>query len=184
MAVQLGKITREHDLRTVWSNEAQAFTPWLAEHLDVLGDALGITIELEERESSVGAFSLDILARDQDSGEAVVIENQIEQSDHEHLGKLITYASGKDAKYIVWIVKDAREELTTRNPRRSSRSWNSPTAGQKLPKLQVCPREGRRFSLSIPIGRSSTMRRGTGRMLLRNGLKSVKSQASIGTHCR
>lgn len=85
-------------------------TPWLAEHLDVLGDALGITIELEERESSVGAFSLDILARDQDSGEAVVIENQIEQSDHEHLGKLITYASGKDAKYIVWIVKDAREE--------------------------------------------------------------------------
>ena len=110
MAVQLGKITREHDLRTVWSNEAQAFTPWLAEHLDVLGDALGITIELEERESSVGAFSLDILARDQDSGEAVVIENQIEQSNHEHLGKLITYASGKDAKYIVWIVKDAREE--------------------------------------------------------------------------
>ena len=99
MAVQLGKITREHDLRTVWSNEAQAFTPWLAEHLDVLGDALGITIELEERESSVGAFSLDI-----------AIENQIEQSDHEHLGKLITYASGKDAKYIVWIVKDAREE--------------------------------------------------------------------------
>lgn len=110
MAVQLGKITWEHDLRTVWSNEAQAFTPWLAEHLDVLGDALGITIELEEREWSVGAFSLDILARDQDSGEAVVIENQIEQSDHEHLGKLITYASGKDAKYIVWIVKDAREE--------------------------------------------------------------------------
>ena len=97
-------------MRTVWSNEAQAFTPWLAEHLDVLGDALGITIELEEREWSVGAFSLDILARDQDSGEAVVIENQIEQSDHEHLGKLITYASGKDAKYIVWIVKDAREE--------------------------------------------------------------------------
>ena len=76
----------------------------------MLGDALGITIELEEREWSVGAFSLDILARDQDSGEAVVIENQIEQSDHEHLGKLITYASGKDAKYIVWIVKDAREE--------------------------------------------------------------------------
>lgn len=76
----------------------------------MLGDALGITIELEERESSVGAFSLDILARDQDSGEAVVIENQIEQSDHEHLGKLITYVSGKDAKYIVWIVKDAREE--------------------------------------------------------------------------
>lgn len=110
MAVQLGKITREHDFRTVWSNEAQAFTPWLAEHLDVLGDALGITIELEEREWSVGAFSLDILARDQDSGEAVVIENQIEQSNHEHMGKLITYASGKDAKYIVWIVKDAREE--------------------------------------------------------------------------
>lgn len=51
-------------------------TPWLAEHLDVLGDALGITIELEERESSVGAFSFDILARDQDSGEAVVIETK------------------------------------------------------------------------------------------------------------
>lgn len=77
MAVQLGKITREHDLRTVWSNEAQAFTPWLAEHLDVLGDALGITIELEERESSVGAFSLDILARDQDSAKRSRLKTKI-----------------------------------------------------------------------------------------------------------
>ena len=108
--MELGTIKKEPDLRKVWPNEAQDFTPWLAKHLDLLGDALGISLELEEKESPVGTFSLDILAHDQDSNETVVIENQLEQSNHDHLGRLITYASGKDAKYIVWIVKDAREE--------------------------------------------------------------------------
>ena len=75
MAVQLGKITREHDLRTVWSNEAQALPRgWLS--IWTCWGMRWALQELEERESSVGAFSLDILARDQDSGEAVVIENQ------------------------------------------------------------------------------------------------------------
>ena len=104
MAVQLGKITREHDLRTVLSY------PVAGRAFGRAGGCVG-HYNRTGRAGVVGwGVLLDILARDQDSGEAVVIENQIEQSDHEHLGKLITYASGKDAKYIVWIVKDAREE--------------------------------------------------------------------------
>lgn len=109
---QLGKMRKEENLRLVWPNEAYDFTPWLAEeeNLDLLGDALGIPLTWVETESSVGAYSLDILAEHSDSGAKVIIENQLEPTNHDHLGKIITYASGKDAKYIVWVVKEAREE--------------------------------------------------------------------------
>lgn len=205
VTVQLGKIQREHDLRTVWSNEAQAFTPWLAEHLDALGDALGIAIELEERESSVGAFSLDILARDQDSGEAVVIENQIEQSDHEHLGKLITYASGKDAKWIVWIVKEAREEhraaiewlnkisddtigfflveiqlwkIDDSNPAPKFEVVEQPNGWSKAAKISGVSEGALRFSLNIRIGQNLMMKRGIAGMLLQKYLKHIRHLVS------
>ncbi len=110
MISQLSTIKRIDDLRTVWKNEAADFTPWLADNLSLLGETLGINLELIETESPVGNYSLDILAEDTDSGDIVVIENQLEQTNHDHLGKLLTYTAGKKAKKIIWIVKNARDE--------------------------------------------------------------------------
>lgn len=109
---KLGKMTRITDLRSVWPHEANDFTKWLAEedNLLQLGDTIGIELELEERESSVGSFSVDILAKENGTNRRVIIENQLEDTNHDHLGKLITYASGKGAEVIVWIVKRARDE--------------------------------------------------------------------------
>lgn len=108
----LGKLERISNLRQIWVNEARDFTSWLAkaENLELLGDAIDMDLELLEQESSVGAFNVDIYAQDPSTGRKVIIENQLEQSDHDHLGKIITYASGKDAEVIVWIVKRVREE--------------------------------------------------------------------------
>ncbi|MCR5496601.1 MAG: DUF4268 domain-containing protein [Paludibacteraceae bacterium] len=109
---KLGKMIKFTDLRSVWPHEANDFTKWLAleENLALLGDTIGIDLELEERESSVGSFSVDIFAKEVGSDRKVIIENQLEDTNHDHLGKLITYASGKDAEVIVWVVKRARDE--------------------------------------------------------------------------
>ena len=103
---------RIDDLRKVWPHEAHDFTKWLAEEANLaeLGDAVGIDLELEERESSVGGFSADLFASESGTDRKVIIENQLEVTNHDHLGKLITYASGKDAQVIIWIVKRARDE--------------------------------------------------------------------------
>ncbi len=112
MKIELGKIERIDDLRTVWAHEALDFTKWLAkeQNLNLLSDALGIDIALEEVESAVGGFSVDIYASEETTGRKIIIENQLEDTDHDHLGKIITYASGKSAEVIVWIVKRARDE--------------------------------------------------------------------------
>lgn len=98
------------DLREAWKNEAYDFTPWVSENLELLGKTLGLDLELVETEKSVGGYSLDILARDMSTGEYVAIENQLEQTDHSHLGQLITYASGVGAKAAVWISAVVRDE--------------------------------------------------------------------------
>ena len=100
------------DLRELWKNEALDFTNWLAEdeNLQILSDAIGIDISLVQTEASVGKFSLDILAEEENTGRKIVIENQLEMTNHDHLGKIITYASGLDAEIIIWIVKDVRNE--------------------------------------------------------------------------
>ena len=113
----------------VWPHEANDFTTWLAEkdNLSLLGEAVGIELEPVETESSVGGFSLDILAKEADTGRNVVIENQLEETNHDHLGKIITYASGKDAAIIVWVVKRARPE------HRKAIEWLNQHIDQALP---------------------------------------------------
>ena len=110
--MKLGKIKRITDLRSIWPHEANDFTKWMAEehNLAKLGEEIGIELELEERESSVGNFNVDLYAKEEGTGRKVIIENQLEETDHDHLGKLITYASGKGAEVVVWVVKRARDE--------------------------------------------------------------------------
>lgn len=100
------------DLREVWAHEAIDFTNWLAqkENLDTLSKELGIDLKLIRTEASVGKFNVDILAEEDSSGRKIVIENQLEDTNHDHLGKIITYASGYNAEIIVWIVRDVRDE--------------------------------------------------------------------------
>ena len=97
------------DLREVWPDEARHFTPWLLNNLDALGDKIGLELEPIQREASVGRYSLDILANDI-FGRSVVIENQLEATNHDHLGKVLTYAAGYDADVMVWVVREFRDE--------------------------------------------------------------------------
>ena len=96
--------------RNVWPDEARNFTPWLAENIEQLGETIGMELELVGREIAVGDFSADLLATDLGSGDLVVIENEYGKSDHDHLGKNITYATGRDARAVVWLCESFREE--------------------------------------------------------------------------
>ena len=108
----LGLLKEIKDLREVWLHEALDFTPWLAkeENMALLADEIGIDITVNEEESPVGDFSVDIFASETGTDRKIIIENQLEDTNHDHLGKLITYASGKSADIIIWVVKRAREE--------------------------------------------------------------------------
>ena len=106
----LGTLKKITDLRSIWPHEALNFTPWVAENVDLLVDAVGLDITVDETESSVGDFNVDIYASETGTDRKIIIENQLEDTDHDHLGKLITYASGKGADVVIWVVKHAREE--------------------------------------------------------------------------
>lgn len=108
--VSLSTLEEIKDLRSVWPHEALDFTPWLADNIDLLADAVGLDITVDETESSVGDFNVDIYASETGTDRKIIIENQLGDTDHDHLGKLITYASGKSADVIIWVVKHAREE--------------------------------------------------------------------------
>jgi len=107
----IGKIERV-PLREVWKNEAADFTTWLAQNLDVLSDVIDGKLTLVETEKSVGSFNVDILAEDS-LGNSVVIENQLEKTDHDHLGKILTYTTNLDAKTAIWITSNPRQEHIT-----------------------------------------------------------------------
>ncbi len=105
----LAKIERV-DLREAWPNEARDFTPWLADNIAELGEALGMDLELQQTEAAVGGYSLDVLATDLNQNRPVIIENQLEATNHTHLGQLLTYAAGYDANVIVWLTQEFRDE--------------------------------------------------------------------------
>jgi len=109
--LKLGKLKRI-DLREHWKHEALDFTQWLSEkeNLEQLGDEVGLDIDLIQTEAGVGKFSVDILAEEETTGKKIVIENQLEATDHSHLGQILTYAAGIEAEYIIWVVREARDE--------------------------------------------------------------------------
>lgn len=94
----------------MWPKEDKDFTPWIVENISEVGDKIGMELEVVGREVSVGPYFVDILARDINNDAYVVIENQLERTNHDHLGKSITYASALNAKTIVWIATDFTEE--------------------------------------------------------------------------
>ncbi|WP_323796643.1 hypothetical protein [Nisaea sp.] len=96
-------------LREAWMHEAHQFTPWLADHLDQLSREIGLELELEGREVAVESFSADILARNLGDGSLVLIENQLEKTDHTHLGQILTYLAGLEASTVIWIASEFRE---------------------------------------------------------------------------
>lgn len=95
-------------LRDAWAHEADDFTPWLAENLDRLAEVIGVPMEAEGTEVVVGNYQADILARDR-NGRRVLIENQLEGSDHRHLGQILTYLAGLEARTVIWIARDFNE---------------------------------------------------------------------------
>ena len=107
--MEFGKLTKLNP-KDIWLREAGEFTPWLAESIDALGEVLGMELELIKREAATGDFSLDLLAKDLGTDHTVIIENQLTQTDHDHLGKLLTYASGFNAAVVVWVAEKIRDE--------------------------------------------------------------------------
>lgn len=108
---KLGKL-KEINVRDIWPHEQYNFSKWLAseENIQELGDALNLSLADIETEKFVGNYRCDIIGKDELTGKTVLIENQLEPTNHDHLGKIITYASGLDASVVVWIVESAREE--------------------------------------------------------------------------
>lgn len=143
---------QEHDLRTVWANEEYDFTQWLAKNIGLLGSELGIEIEDAQTEESIGDFSSDIVAREMNTGETVVIENQYGKTDHDHLGKLLTYSSGKNAGFTIWLAEEFRPE------HRSVLEWLNESGPKDIKFFAIRPRvlsidgtDGRGFEFEIVV---------------------------------
>src|ERR1051325_969130 len=127
MTTSLGRLQKV-DLREAWASESSHFTPWLAqeENLKLLGETIGIELELESQEKEVGPFRADILCKDTSNDNWVLIENQLERTDHTHLGQLLTYAAGLNAVTIVWIAERFTEE------HRATLDWLNERTDEKI----------------------------------------------------
>lgn len=125
--MSLGRL-QQVDLRKVWLNEAGHFTPWLAkpDNLAMLADTLGMDLELVAQEQDVGPFRADIVCKETTDGTLVLVENQLERTDHTHLGQLMTYAAGLDAVTIVWIAERFTDE------HRAALDWLNEVTGEKI----------------------------------------------------
>ena len=106
---ELGALKRL-DPRDVWKSEPQDFTPWLEENVALLGRALDIEVEIDQREQAVGSFAVDLFGKETGTGRKIVIENQLATTNHDHLGKLLTYAAGLDAGIVIWVAPSFRDE--------------------------------------------------------------------------
>lgn len=124
----LGRLERVEDLRNTWPTEDQDFTPWLAqpENLKVLGNTLGLELETEAEEKNIGRYRADILCRETGSDDWVLIENQLEGTNHTHLGQLLTYAAGLRAVTVVWIAKSFTDE------HRAALDWLNEATDERL----------------------------------------------------
>ena len=109
MTATLGRL-EPLDPRRVWLHEARDFTPWLLANADALANVLGIDLELSAAEHPVGGFALDLVGRDLTNNCVLIVENQLETTDHSHLGQILTYAAGTDAGTVVWMATGFREE--------------------------------------------------------------------------
>jgi hypothetical protein len=107
---KLGRLKRIENLRSIWEHEGHSFTPWLRDNIELLAEAVGLELDLVESESPVGDYAVDLYAKDLNTGRWVIIENQLEQTDHNHLGQLMAYAAGKEAGVIIWISPQFRDE--------------------------------------------------------------------------
>lgn len=118
MNAKLGKMQKV-DLRDIFKNEAGDFTPWLAQedNIALLGEVLGLELEVQKQEANVGPFRADILCKEVQSDKTVLVENQIEPTDHSHLGQILTYAAGVDAAFVIWIAQKFTDE------HRAALSW-------------------------------------------------------------
>ena len=127
--MELSKLEEIKDLRKIWKQEKE-FTDWLAdkddENISILGSACNLDISVEEIEKSIGDFRADIIARDNKSEKLIIIENQLEETNHDHLGKILTYASGIKANIIIWIVKNVRDE------HRQAIEWLNENTGEDI----------------------------------------------------
>ncbi len=125
--LNLGRLEKV-DLRNIWQTEARDFTPWLAkeENLRLLGDAIGMELDLEAQEKDVGPFRADILAKNTADGSWVLIENQLATTDHTHLGQILTYAAGLNAITIVWIAAQFTDE------HRATLDWLNEITGETV----------------------------------------------------
>ena len=134
------------DVRKMWENEARDFTPWLEDHADLLGEAMGMDLLHERTEAAVGRYSADLVFRDVSTDGLVVVENMFAPTDHDHLGKLITYAAGLGASYAVLISPEFREE------HRSALTWLNSVSADDFGFFGVVL-EGWRIGESLPAPR-------------------------------
>ena len=129
---QLGKFELM-GAREVWKHEERDFTPWLAENIDHLSDLIGVSIVIDHTEHKVGSFELDILGHVEENDAVVIIENQLQATDHAHLGQLITYATGLEAAIVIWVATEVKDE------HRSALEWLNSHSDGKVSYFLVRP---------------------------------------------